>query len=457
MDAVKHMGELPVGRLLWRYSLPAIAGFVTHASYQFIDRILVGRGVGTDGMAAVTAAFPLSIVSLAMGLLVGAGTGNRISVLLGKGDRAGAERVLGQGVRLALINGFVLAILTLAFTSPLLRLCGCDPQLLPLAVPFARIGALGQMFSIMLLSMGNIMRVQGRPGLGLAVMAGGNVLNAGLAALAVFGLHWGVKGTALATTISQVLGCLTVVGFTQSRASLIHIRRAFLARDKEVSRSVIALGAPVGFMQILSMVVFTVANHSAAATAGPRGLATLGVLNSIAMLFMFPLFGVMQAMQPLVGFNMGAGRNDRVRALLVRVLLSTMLIGLFFSLIVLAFPGPIAALFTRDDVQLIELVSKGLPWFVVPIALFGLDGTISHYFLSVHRPRQSAFLMLGRQILAGILFALLPRWLGFYGMYLVSTFAALPFASIAAVFVVAELRRLRRAAAEAEVKTAASA
>lgn len=105
MDAVKHMGEQSVGRLLARYSLPAIAGFLANALYQFVDRILVGRGVGTDGMAAVTSAFPLSIVAMALGLLVGTGTGNRISVLLGQRDAEGAERVLGQGLRLALING----------------------------------------------------------------------------------------------------------------------------------------------------------------------------------------------------------------------------------------------------------------------------------------------------------------------------------------------------------------
>src|SRR5512138_3146762 len=125
MEAVKHMGELPVGRLLARYSLPAIAGFWANALYMFVDRVLVGRGVGTDGVAAVTAALPLSIVSLALALLVGTGTGNRISVLLGKRDVTGAERVLGQGVRLALINGTVLALLTWAFTRPLLGLCGC--------------------------------------------------------------------------------------------------------------------------------------------------------------------------------------------------------------------------------------------------------------------------------------------------------------------------------------------
>lgn len=225
------MGELPVGRLLVRYSLPAIAGYLANALYMFVDRILVGRGVGTEAVAAVTAALPLSVVAMALALLVGAGTGNRISVLLGKRDVTGAERVLGQGLRLALVNGTVLAALTWAFTKPILLACGCAPALLPLATPFVRIASIGQVFLIALISMGNILRVQGRPLLGLCVMLSGNVLNAGLATLAIYGLHWGITGTALATAISQAASCLTVVAIVQGKTSVLHIRRAFMKAD----------------------------------------------------------------------------------------------------------------------------------------------------------------------------------------------------------------------------------
>jgi Na+-driven multidrug efflux pump len=228
MEAVRHMGEQPIGRLLVRYSLPAIAGFLANALYQFVDRIIVGRGVGTDGMAAVTSVFPLTIVAMAFGLLIGTGTGNRISVLLGKGDREGSERVLGQGARLGLISGTLLAIAIWAFTRPLLLACGCVPRLLPIAIPFARILAIGQIFLITLIAMGNILRVQGRPMLGLGIMLSSNVVNVGLAALAVFGLHWGVTGTALATAISQAAGCLTVIAVVQGPGSVLHLRQVHL-------------------------------------------------------------------------------------------------------------------------------------------------------------------------------------------------------------------------------------
>ncbi len=443
MDAVRHMGELSIGRLLLRYSLPAIAGFLANALYQFVDRILVGRGVGTDGMAAVTSAFPLAIVAMALGLLVGTGTGNRISVLLGQRDREGAERVLGQGLRLALINGTLLALATWAFTRPLLLACGCVPRLLPIAIPFARIMAAGQIFLIALVSMGNILRVQGRPMLGLLIMLSSNLLNVGLAALAIFGLHWGVTGTALATAVSQVAGCLTVIAFVQGRRSMLHIRRVFLKADRALARSILTLGAPFGLMQFLATMVFLAANHGAGSQAGTRGVAALGVLNTVAMMLIYPPLGVMQAMQPLVGFNKGAGQMDRVRAILVRVLLGTVTMGAAFAVLVVVFPGFIAGLFSKTDLELVAMVRRGLPWFVVPITLFGLTGTMAHYFLSVHEPRKAALLLLGRQLVAMPLFVLLPRWLGFYGIYLVGPCADLPFAVAAAMLMVRELAKLR--------------
>lgn len=442
-NSVDRMGDAPIGRLLFHYSLPAVAGFLANGAYQIIDRAMVGRGIGTDAMAAVTAAFPVSIVAMAVGLLVGAGTANKLSVLLGQRDHDGAERILGQSVRMSVRNGVLLAAVTWLATEPILLACACPADLLPMAVPFVRILAIGQVFLIVLLSMGNILRVVGRPVLGLCIFAGSQVLNAIFAAAAIYVLHWGVSGVALATALAQVAGCLAVLTVVQRGGSPIRIRWRYLRADAEARTAVLKLGLPVGVMQILGMLVFVAANHGAQ-LAGNTGVAALGALNTIAMFLMFPTLGVVQAMQPLVGFNMGAGNIRRVRSLLWRVLLITALMGMFFSLVVTFFAGPIATMFTKDP-AFIALVRPGLPWFVVPLLLFGASATMSHYFLSVHRPMRSAALLLGRQLLAIPLFLLLPRWLGFKGMYIVSVFADLPFALVALAMARAELRRLRLA------------
>jgi putative MATE family efflux protein len=430
LEAVERQGTAPIGRLLLQYSLPAVAGFLANALYQLVDRILVGRGVGTEAMAAVTCAYPLTILSMGVGLLLGTGTGNQISTFLGKGDREQAERVLGQSVRLGLLLGGAVALVYVLLARPILQLCGAEGAVLELAVPYLRITAVGQVFLVAIISMGNILRVQGRPGLGLAFMASGNVLNAALAAWAIFGLRLGVIGAALATTVAVGLNLLAILAFVQGPHSLLRIRRRHLGADRALARSIVGLGAPVFLMQVFGMLVFLAANRGAAALDGTRGVAAVGVFNTVALLLIYPLVGIAQAMQPLVAFNRGAGQAGRVRALLGRVLAATTVLGCLAAAAVALVPGPVAALFTRSDLQLVELVRRGLPWSMLSVAMFGLQGTASHYFLAVQRPRAAGILLLGRQLLAIPLFLVLPRLLGFTGLFVVAPLSDLPFAAL---------------------------
>lgn len=443
MNAVERQGTAPIGRLLLQYSLPAVAGFLINALYQFVDRIFVGRGVGTEAMAAVTCAYPLTILSMGIGLMLGTGTGNQISTYLGQGRRDAAERVLGQAVRLSLLlgGGFALACIVLA--RPILQVCGAQGAVLELAVPFLRIAAVGQVCLVAIISMGNIIRVQGRPNLGLVFMCGGTVLNAVLAAWAIFGLHLGVVGAALATTIAVAANLAAILVFVQGRWSILHIRRAYLRADAALARSTVSLGAPVLLMQVFGMLGFLAANRGALALGGARGVAMVGVVNTVNILLIYPSVGVAQAMQPLVAYNRGAGRPDRVRALVARSLLVTTAMGCLSAVAVGFFPGPVASLFTRSDLELVTLVRSGLPWFMVSVAVFGVQGTAAYYFLAVQRPIPAGILLLGRQVLVIPLFLILPRLMGFTGLYLVTLLSDVPFAIVAAALLRAEWRNLR--------------
>lgn len=440
--AVQKQGTEPIGKLLFQYSLPAVAGFLANALYQFVDRVLVGRGVGTEAMAAVTCVYPLTILAMGIGMLLGTGTGNQISTLLGKGDKEGAERVLGQSLRLAAFLGGGVVLCLVVFAAPILRLCGADGEVLAMAVPYLRASALGQLFMIALISMGNILRVQGRPNLGVLFMVSGNVLNAGLAYLAIYVLHWGIVGAALATSLSVTLNLVAVLLFVQSPASLLRIRRRHLGKNAELARSILVQGAPIFLMQILGTVLFLAANRGVAGLEGARGVAAVGVFNTISILLVYPPLGVVQAMQPLVAYNRGAGNLARVRAFLGASLSITLAMGVVFAGLLAAFPGPVAALFTRTDVRLIDLVRHGLPLFSISIALFGLQGTASHYFLAAQEPKKAAILLLGRQLLAIPLFLVLPRILGFHGVYLAMPLSDAPFALVSALLLRREWKKL---------------
>jgi putative MATE family efflux protein len=428
MKSITRQGTAPVGRLLLQYSLPAVAAFLSNAIYQFVDRIMVGRGLGTEAMAAVTCVYPLTILTMGVGLLLGTGTGTKISTFLGQDRKDDAEAVLGQSVRMALMYGTILAAALIVFARPILLLSGAEGAVLELAIPFLRVTAVGQAFLIAIVSMGNILRVQGRPGLGLVFMGTGNVVNGLLVYMAIFVLDWGVTGVALATTVTIALNAAAFVAFVQSRHSLLHIQRRHLGANPEIARSILKFGAPILMMQALGMVVFQAANHGALALGGPRGVAMVGVINTVSMLLIFPLLGVAQAMQPLIAYNRGAGNFDRVRTILGLTLAWTLGMGVCFSGAVLLAPGPVAALFSRTDIQLIALVKDGLPWFMASVVLFGVQGTASHYFLSIQQPGKAGILLMGRQILAIPLFVILPRLWGYQGLYLVAMLSDIPLA-----------------------------
>lgn len=442
MSNVHEQGTAPIRQLLVQYSIPAIAGFLANALYQLIDRILVGRGVGTEAMAAVTCAFPLTILSMGIGLLLGTGTGNQISTFLGQGRKDAAEAVLGQSVRMGLLLGGFVAVALIVFARPLLVASGAAGSVLEMAIPFLRIAAVGQVFLILIISMGNIVRVQGRPGLALGFVSFGNGLNAILATVAVFVLRWGVVGVALATAFSLAVNFAILFRFVQSPASILRIRRCHLAHDQELANSILKLGAPVFLMQVLGTAVFLSANHGALALDGPRGVALVGVLNTVSMFFIYPMLGVAQAMQPLVAYNRGAGNTLRVRKLLFWSLLATTVMGTCFAIGISLTPGIVASWFTRSDTRLVELVGAGLPLSMISVAVFGIQGIASHYFLSVHRPGKAAILLLGRQILAIPLFLILPRVWGFTGLYLASALSEIPFTAIASFLLWKEWKAL---------------
>jgi putative MATE family efflux protein len=443
VKSIERQGTAPIGALLLEYSLPAVAGFLTNALYQLVDRVLVGRGVGTEAMAAVTTAYPLTILAMGVGLLLGTGTGNQVSTLLGQKKIDEAEKVLGQSLRLALVLGGGLAGLLLVFARPILRSCGAGGGVLDQAVPFLRISAVGQVFLIAIISMGNILRVQGRPWLGLLFMGSGNVFNGLLAALAIFVFHLGVAGVAAATALSVALSFAGIFAFVQSRHSHLHVRRRYLAYDAARARSILGLGAPILFMQVLGSLVFLAANRGAAALDGTHGVAAVGVFNTVTLLLIYPPLGVAQAMQPLVAFNRGAQQPARVRGLLARTLLTTTTMGVASAAVVSAMPALVASMFTRSDARLVEIVREGLPWFMASVAVFGVQGTASHYYLATQRPRAAGALLLGRQLLSIPLFLVLPGALGLRGLYLAPLASDLPFAVVALVLLRGEWRALQ--------------
>ena len=410
------MGEAPIGRLLVKFSLPTIAMMVVNGLYNTIDQIYIGRGMGTLGIAAVTAAFPMMLVSVAIGSLFGAGATTLISISLGAGREAEARSLLGQAFAASLLAAFAIAALTFVVMSPVLRLLGATPTLLPLARQYLSVVAIGFLFQVPSMTIGGSLRAQGRPRASMVSVISGVVVNAGLAPLFIFGLHGGLVGAAAATVAAQALVLALTFALVQGRRSRIRIGlQAMKPRARAVGRMA-AIGAPAAISNVIQLAVFAVANSSIAAYGGALGIAMVGIVNSLYRLFSFPVDGLTQGAQALWGYNYGAGKPARVSSITFHALAAGTLVSVVCTVLIELFPRGFVSLFSASDPHFLQLGAHGLEIFFLGFFAYGLRVVSAQFFQSVGRPAETVVLLLGRNVLLIAGMIILPRWLALDGV-----------------------------------------
>jgi len=441
----------PIGRLLLSFSVPAIVGMTVQAAYNIVDRIFVGQAVGRLGISAITVTFPVMLILMAFGMLVGLGATAIVSIRLGQRRKEEAETVLGNAlVLLVVINGAV-AVVASVFLRPLLHLFGASPDVLPMAEGYARIVLLGAIFQGVGFGLNNVIRGEGSPRTAMATMILGASVNVGLDALFIFDLGMGVRGAALATILAQLTTAVWVLMHFRSRRALLRLRLASLRLRFATCRSILAIGSAPFAMQLAASAVIGVLNNQLWAYGqrsvygGDLAISVFGIVYSVAMTTMMPVFGISQGAQPIIGFNYGAQRYDRVkRTLFLAVLVASAVTTVGFAATML-FPSEIVHLFDEKDQQLIALGSHAirLCFAVLPVVGFQVIG--ANYFQAVGKPKHAMLLSLSRQVillLPGLL--IWPRLLGLDGVWIASPVSDFGSSLLTAVWLAREVRRLGR-------------
>ena len=432
---------MPVGRLLWRYSLPAIVGMMVTALYNVIDRIFIGQGVGPEAIAGLAITFPVMNLSAALGVLIGAGGSARISILLGAKDYDGASRTLGNAlVTLMFIIVVYLSCFAL-FIDEILVAFGASEVTLPYARDFMLYILPGMLMTNFAFTFNNFMRVSGYPIKAMITMFIGAGLNVCLAPLFIFKFGWGIKGAAIATVSGQTVACAWVLWHFLSKKSYIHLQRERRWLTPDIIRRIYAIGLSPFLMNICACVVVVFINKALldyGASAGNLAVGAYGILNRTTMFFIMIVFGVTQGMQPILGYNYGAGQWDRVK--------STLRIGIWLGVAITSvgwiatecFPDAISSLFTVDP-TLIEIANRGSRIYFFFYPLVGCQIVIQNFFQSVGKPKVSIFLSLTRQLLFLIPFLIiLPRYWGIDGVWAsmaASDFIAFIFAIVTLIIV----------------------
>ncbi len=397
-----ELGTKPVGQLLWQYALPAIVAMSASSLYNIIDRALIGQIVGPEAIAGLGITFPLMNLSAAFGAAVGVGSSASISVKLGQRDYQTAQNLLGNTVTLNLIIGFSFMVISLLFLDPILYFFGASEVTLPYAREFMTIILLGNVMTHMYFGMNAVLRAAGKPKHAMYSVLFTVAMNIVLVVMFVWWFRWGIRGAALATVTSQTLAMCWQLWLFSDKREILHLKRGIYKLKQRLVTSIIAIGISPFLMNVTSCVIVIIMNNQFVRYGGDMAVGAYSIANSVVMMFFMFVMGVCQGMQPIVGYNYGAEKYDRMlRCLFIAIGCATLilLIGWVLSML---FPREIARIFTTDP-TLLELSAKGIKLDMLVFFVVGSQATITHFFQSIGKVKVSIFLSLSRQ-----LFLLLP-------------------------------------------------
>ena len=401
-QAALELGTKPVGALLWQYALPAMVAMTASSLYNIIDRAFIGQVVGPEAIAGLGITFPFMNLSGAFGAAVGVGASTCISVKLGQRDYKTAEHLLGNTVTLNLIIGFLFMVVCLIFLEPILRFFGASDVTLPYAREFMQVILLGNMVTHMYFGMNAVLRASGKPRHAMYAVLFTVAMNILLVITFVWWFRWGIRGAALATVTSQSMALCWQMWLFSNKKALLHLKRGIYKLKKDLVRNIISIGVSPFLMNATACVIVIFMNNQFVRYGGDMAVGAYSIANSMVMVFFMFVIGITQGMQPIVGYNYGAEKFDRMfRCLWLAIGCATAILLIGWTLSML-FSRQIARIFTTDP-TLLDLAARGVKISMLVFFVVGTQAVITNFFQCIGKVKVSIFLSLSRQ-----LFLLLP-------------------------------------------------
>ncbi|MDR1544572.1 MAG: MATE family efflux transporter [Prevotellaceae bacterium] len=443
-NAPLMLGTENIGKLLSQYALPAIIAMTAASLYNITDSIFIGHGVGKEAVNGLGITFPLMNLSAAFGSMIGAGASTLLSIRMGQKDYQTANRILGNVVSLNVIMGGLLAVFTINFLKPILRFFGASNETLPYAYDFMLILMAGNIFTHLYYGLNAMLRSSGNPMKAMTATIFTVVINLILNPLFIFGFHWGIKGSACATIISQILVLCWQFYIFSDKNYFIHFQRGIYKLKKKIVIDSFSIGLAPFLMNLASVVIILLINHQLLKNGGDDGVGAYAIVNRLAFLFIMIVMGLNQGMQPIAGYNYGAKLFDRVRLVLKKAILFATIIMLAGFVIIQAFSEQIASLFTPDANQ-IKLAAQGLHWIFLFYPLVGFQMVATQFFQSIGKANKSIILSLSRQVLILIpLLLILPNHFGVTGVWASMSISDLLSVILATILLTIELKKNKK-------------
>ena len=409
------LGKESIGKLLLQYSIPAIIGMTITSIYNIIDSIFIGHGVGAMAIAGLAISFPLMNLVVAFCTLVSAGGSTLASIRLGQKDLKGATEILSHTLMLCITNSVFFGILSFIFLDDILLFFGASHDTLPYARSFMQVILLGTPITYTMIG---VMRATGYPKKAMLTSMVTVVANIILAPIFIFHFEWGMRGAATATVISQLIGMVWVVNHFMQKESTVHFEGTIWKMKGRIVESIFAIGMSPFLMNVCACIIVIIINNSLQEHGGDMAIGAYGIINRLLTLYVMIVLGLTMGMQPIVGYNFGAQKLNRVKQTLRLGILSGVVITSSGFLICELFPHAVSALFTDSD-ELIDLAVEGLRLAVLMFPFVGAQIVIGNFFQSIGKAKISIFLSLTRQLLYLLPCLLLfPNWWGLKGIWI---------------------------------------
>lgn len=398
------LGTAPVGGLIGKFAIPAIISMLVSALYNIVDQIFIGQGVGMLGNAATNVAFPVTTIATALALLLGIGGASNYNLEMGAGREKKASSIAGTALSTLVITGVILAVAVLLFLRPLLSLFGATTDVMPYAVDYLGITAVGLPFYALSIGGNHIVRADRSPTYSMTCVLTGAIINTILDPLFIFGFGWGIKGAAWATVIGQVVsGILVIIYFGKFRK--MYLEMSMLKPSSECLKAIISLGMASCINQIAMAIVQIVLNNILRYYGGLSvygsdiPIACVGVISKVNQVFMAICIGISQGCQPIWGFNYGAKKYDRVRLAYRYSMIACTAIATVFFLCFQLFPHQIVSIFGTGSDLYFQFAERYLKIFMFMTFANGIQPMSSGFFTSIGKAKLGIVMSLTRQVL----------------------------------------------------------
>ena len=435
------LGTDNIGKLLFNYATPAIIAMASSSLYHLIDSAFVGHGVGGAAIAGMAITMPIMNIGAAFGAMVGVGAGARISLRLGEGNKRAAEKTLCNAVLLNIIIGFTIMAVMLTFLDEILVLFSggnASAETLEYAKDFMQIILLGNVTMHLYLGMNDMIRASGNPRKSMAIMLTSVAVNLALNPLFIFVFHWGIRGSAAATVISQFICFLLALSHFCSKSSFLRFKREAFHFDWKIVGNILSIGLAPFLMNICASMVAAFVNTAMLRYGGmglhdivtrEDGAADLyvgayGIVNRVALLFIMIVQGLNQGMQPIVGYNYGAKNFARVRKAVFMTIGCGVTIASLGFILGETIPEVIARAFVDtskggNEQLMVAAAAQGMRTLLVVFPLVGFQVVVGGFFQYIGKAPFAILMSLTRQLLFLLpLLWTLPRHLGAYGVWI---------------------------------------